>query len=103
MDSLTFKANLDGFNVKVVSIDGFQVNKLFTDSTSDGDTSITISPNDLLPVQLQNALDLGALKSVIGEGAPIVLNLTKDGATSVTETITLELVVEKDEKIECMV
>ncbi|RID84752.1 hypothetical protein D1953_12870 [Peribacillus asahii] len=93
LSSLTVEANLDGFTAKIVSIDGYTVNKSFTDSVGDGDTSITVRPNEFMPVPLQNGLSLGVLKSVFGEQATIVLDLTKEGATSVTQTVTLDIKV----------
>jgi len=69
------------------------VNKSYTEPTTDNNTSLTISPREFMPVQLQNGISLGLLKSVFGEEATIVLDLTKSGAKAVTETITLDLEV----------
>ncbi|MFJ8266855.1 hypothetical protein [Peribacillus asahii] len=93
LSSLTLTANLDGFTATIVSVDGVSVNKSYTEPTTDNNTSLTISPREFMPVQLQNGISLGLLKSVFGEEATIVLDLTKSGAKAVTETITLDLEV----------
>jgi len=93
VNSLIVEANLDGFTATVVSVDGYSVNKSFTDGTEDGDTSITVNLNDVLPIELPNGLNLGTMKTFFGEEATIVINLSKAGAKTVTETITLDIEV----------
>lgn len=100
LSSLTFEGNLDGYNLELVSLDGFSVNKSFTEPTTDANNSITISPNAFLPTQLQNRFSLNDLKSVLGEEATIVLKLTKDGAIESTKTITLDLAVNQNDWFE---
>ncbi|AZV45314.1 hypothetical protein BAOM_4736 [Peribacillus asahii] len=89
VNSLIVGANLDGFTATVVSVAGYPVNKSFTDN--DGDTSITVNLNDVLPIELPNGLNLGTMKTFFGEEAVIVINLSKAGAKTVTETITLDI------------
>ncbi|MFJ8257612.1 hypothetical protein ACIQ4Z_10115 [Peribacillus asahii] len=91
LNSLIVEANLDGFTATVVSVDGYPVNKPF--NSKDGDTSITVNLNEVLPFQLPNGLNLGTMKSFFGEEATIVINLSKAGAKTVTETITLDIEV----------
>ncbi|USK84900.1 hypothetical protein [Peribacillus asahii] len=91
VNSLIVGANLDGFTATVVSVAGYPVNKSFTDN--DGDTSITVNLNDVLPIELPNGLNLGTMKTFFGEEAAIVINLSKAGAKTVTETITLDIEV----------
>ncbi|MFJ8246311.1 hypothetical protein [Peribacillus asahii] len=87
VNSLIVGANLDGFTATVVSVAGYPVNKSFTDN--DGDTSITVNLNDVLPIEL----NLATMKGFFGEKAAIVINLSKAGAKTVTETITLDIEV----------
>ena len=87
VNSLIVGANLDGFTATVVSVDGYPVNKSFTDN--DGDTSITVNLNDVLPIEF----NLGTMKTFFGEEAAVVINLSKAGAKTVTETITLDIEV----------
>ncbi|RID84750.1 hypothetical protein D1953_12860 [Peribacillus asahii] len=87
VNSLIVGANLDGFTATVVSVAGYPVNKSFTDN--DGDTSITVNLNDVLPIEFS----LGTMETFFKEGAAVVINLSKPGAKTVTETITLDIEV----------
>jgi len=87
VNSLIVGANLDGFTATVVSVAGYPVNKSFTDN--DGDTSITVNLNDVLPIEFS----LGTMETFFKEGAAIVINLSKPGAKTVMETITLDIEV----------
>ena len=92
LSSLTLEANLDGFTATIVSVDGVQVNKSYTEPTTDSNTSLTVNPNQFLPVPLQDGLSLGKLKSFLGEEVIIELKLTK-GSEVVTKTITIDIEV----------